>query len=164
MSEIGSNIHRNNVSGSAATVQLALNNDHDESMKIIDEQAALARLQENNQYNLKNKKLDIDFEAQKAKNQRDLIETQGRVDVNRINAESNAEQARLQLQNQRQKDNEQHQERVLNANNQHKENMQRMEHTQEINRMEANRKLEETRGKMQVDLENAREHNKRESK
>lgn len=63
MSEIGSNIHRNNVSGSAATVQLALNNDHDESMKIIDEQAALARLQENNQYNLKNKKLDIDFEA-----------------------------------------------------------------------------------------------------
>ena len=26
---IGSGIHRNNVTGSAATVQLALNNDHD---------------------------------------------------------------------------------------------------------------------------------------
>ncbi len=37
---IGSNIHRNNVSGFATTVQLALNNDHDESMKIIEEQAS----------------------------------------------------------------------------------------------------------------------------
>lgn len=106
MSGIGANIHRNNVSGSAATVQLALNNDHDESMKIIEEQARLKSLEEEDNYRLKNKQLDIDFEAQKSKNQRELIDTEARAAERRINAESNAEQRRLELQNQRQKDNE----------------------------------------------------------
>ena len=77
MSGIGSNIHRNNVTGDGYTVRTALNNEHSENMEMIKEQAALKRLQENNEYNLKSKKLDIDSQAQKSKDQRDLIKTQG---------------------------------------------------------------------------------------
>lgn len=77
MSGIGSNIHRNNVTVDGYTVRTALNNEHSENMEMIKEQAALKRLQENNEYNLKSKKLDIDSQAQKSKDQRDLIKTQG---------------------------------------------------------------------------------------
>ena len=54
MSGIGSNIHRNNVSGSGMTVWTALNNEHYENMEMIKEQAALKWLQENNEYYFKN--------------------------------------------------------------------------------------------------------------
>ena len=67
MSAIGSNIHRNNVSGSGYTVRTALNNDHYENMKIIEEQARLKRLQENNEYYLKSKQLGIDAQAQRSR-------------------------------------------------------------------------------------------------
>lgn len=53
--EIGSNIHRNNVIGDGYTVRTALKCDHDESMKIIEEQAYLKRLKEDNKYYLKSK-------------------------------------------------------------------------------------------------------------
>ena len=52
---IGLNIHRNDVSGDGYTVRTALNNDHFENMKIIEEQPYLKRLKEDNKYYLKSK-------------------------------------------------------------------------------------------------------------
>ena len=50
----------NNVSGSVWTVITALNNYHAENMEIINEQAVLERLQEDNKYYLKSKQSDIE--------------------------------------------------------------------------------------------------------
>ena len=52
-----------------------------------------------------------------------MIKTQGQVDIDKINAESNAEEKRLRLQNQRQKDSEEHARNLQSLNNQHKERM-----------------------------------------
>ena len=57
---IGWNMDCNNVSGSVWTVITALNNYHAENMEIINEQAVLERLQEDNKYYLKSKQSDIE--------------------------------------------------------------------------------------------------------
>ena len=91
-----------------------------------------------------------------------MIRVQGQVDVDKINAESYAEERRLRLQNQRQKDSEEHQRGLQSLNNQHVERMKDKEYDYDIRKRESERQLLETKGQIEVNLENAREYNKRE--
>ena len=57
-----------------------------------------------------------------------MIRVQGQVDVDKLNAESYAEERRLRLQNQRQKDSQEHQRSLQSLNNQHVERMKDKEY------------------------------------
>ncbi len=91
-----------------------------------------------------------------------MVRIQGQVDVDKINAESNAEEKRLILQNQRQKDADEHTRNLQSLNYQHTERMKDKEYDYDIRKRESELQLLETKGKIEVNLENAREYNKRE--
>ena len=97
-------LHRNNVSGSAATVQLALNNDHRENMEMIRNQHDLERQKESNRNAQRNKELDIEFENQKERNRRELIRTQGQVNIDTIKAQGEVSKEMKKLENERARD------------------------------------------------------------
>ena len=162
MNGIGNNLHRNNVEGSAYTVQKSLSYDHDENIKIIDEQAALERLRENNEYNLRDKKMNIDYEDIRAKNQREYMYTQARINIDKMDAESNAEVRRLQLNNQRNKDSELHTRELESLKNDHERRMKEIEGNNKSKERESERKMYETKQKYEIDFENARKKNDRE--
>ena len=143
MSGIGTNIHRNNVHGSRVTVEKSLEYDHLENERIIDEQAAFKRLQENNDYNLKTQKLNMENEEKRCANQINQLSIQGRINIDKINAESYAEERRIKLKNQRNKDLELHKRELESLKNQHLRMMKEQENQQEIERMESDRKMKD---------------------
>lgn len=96
-------LHRNNVSGSAATVQRALDNDHRENMEMIRNKHDYDRQREGNRHSERNKELDIEFEDHKEKNRRDLIKTQGQVNIDTIIVQGEVNEKMKILENERKK-------------------------------------------------------------
>ena len=157
-------LHRNDVSGSAATVQLSLNNDHRENMEMIRDQYELDRQKESNRNMQKNKELDIEFEDHKEKNKRDLIKTQGQVNIDTIRAQGEVNEKMKVLENQRKRDEDAYNLNVKKENDKHDENLKKIENEQEIKRIEANTMAKKTEKELEIQLENATQKNIRELK
>ena len=155
------NLHRNNVSGSDETVKYSCRLDHEENQDIIRNEYDLNRLKERNKDVQIRRDQDRQFEAQKEKDRRELISTQGNLEIKKINAETDAEEKRMRLQNARQNDKEAHELSMEKSKMNHEENKKRMENEQEINRKKADNETMKIKGKIELDLENAREANKR---
>lgn len=119
---------RLNVYGSTELCKTYVNNVHSENMKEIENEYQLNRLKENNKFELertkenhkdaqKLKELEIQFQDHVEKNKRDMIAVSTKAEVDKKNANSNAEVARInatgnvdtklkEIDNKRQKDKE----------------------------------------------------------
>ena len=131
------NLHRNDVSGSKETVQMSLRYDHEENQDMIRNEYELNRFKESNKDQQIRRDQDRQFEAQKEKDRRELISTQGQIEIKKIGAQADADEKRMKLENARQKDKEAHNLDMEKAKMNHEENKIKMENEQEINRKNA---------------------------
>ena len=143
-------LHRNNVSGSAATVQRALDNDHRENMEMIRNKNDYDRQREGNRHSERNKELDIEFEDHKEKNRRDLIKTQGQVNIDTIKVQGEVNEKIKILENERKKDQDIYNLNVKKEDYKHDENLKKIENEQEIKRIEANILAKKTEKELEI--------------
>lgn len=81
------------------TVQQSLRYDHEENLDIIRNEYDLNHFKESNKDQQIRRDQDRQFEAQKEKDKRELISTQGQLEIKKIGAQADADEKRMKLEN-----------------------------------------------------------------
>ena len=149
----GYGLHRNNVYGSSQTVMFALNNDHEENMRMIDNDFQMKRLIENNRHDFKLRKKELEFNSNMERNSRDrdLENLELRMEkkrselVNATSCNEKNEKGLMSLEKEKIKDNERHLDLMKCLNNAHLEinkDMEKLKIERDIKKIENNQKMD----------------------
>ena len=147
----GSNygLHRNNVYGSSGTVISALNYDHEENMRMIEDQFQMERLKENNRHELR--KREYEFDSCKERNLKDLnnleLKREGGIRelINPLSSNEKYDKHLMALGNQRIKDSERHLKLMKCLDNglfERNKDIEKLKFERELKEIDKNEKME----------------------